>query len=108
MTTNNTKTYILKYDCYNDDCFPAGTIVKVNDPKWEFEVVIGKMKGQKGHIADGMNRWLVDNTLKNRNLLKVLIKKEKSLLLKIKKIQKQWKKVKPVLMSNLKKNNSHD
>lgn len=62
------KTYILKYDVYNSISFEQGTIVKVIDPDWEFEVVEGELKGERGNIADGLNGWLLEDTTKNRKL----------------------------------------
>ncbi len=64
------ETYILKNDIYNHIDFPRGTIVKVNDWNWEFEVVKGKLKGEKGHIADGMNGHLLENNIKNKKMIK--------------------------------------
>ncbi len=74
------KTYILKRDCENDETFPRGTIVRVNDVDWEFEVMKGKLKGKCGHIADGLAGWLVENTEKNRRIFAQVKKNEKNLL----------------------------
>ena len=67
------KTYILKREVYNSIDFPIGTIVKVNDPEWEFEVVEGELIGIKGYIADGMEGWIVDDTNENRALIQQCI-----------------------------------
>ncbi len=87
------KTYILKRAVYNDIDFPIGTIVKINDPKWEFEVVEGKLKGEKGHIADGVKGYIVDDTKENRTLIKRCFEQEKTLLKQLKQNTKQIEKI---------------
>lgn len=88
------KTYILKYDIYNDTTFPKGTIVKVNDWQWEFEVTEGKLKGQKGHIADGMDGWLIENTPEMKTMVKDYFAAAKKIDLKIKELNQMWGKIK--------------
>lgn len=87
------KKYILKQTVYNNIDFPRGTIVKVNDPKWEFEVVSGKLKGQKGNIADGVNGWLLEDTPDNRKLVKEFNDKLKSLKKERSDLYKNWDKI---------------
>lgn len=84
------KTYILKRPIYNHIDFPIGTVVKVNDPKWEVEVVEGELKGEKGHIADGVEGWIVDDTEENRTLIQRCIEQEENLK---KQIQQNWERL---------------
>ena len=84
-------TYILKFDVYNDIDFPKGSIVTVIDPKWEFEVVEGRLKGKKGNIADGLNGWLLEDTIENRKLFKEITLKVKKLESAIKRLDKKWR-----------------
>ncbi len=57
------KTYILKYDVYNNSDFPAGIIVTITNDYWGkkddsntgFTVVEGELKGGKGCVANGLN-----------------------------------------------------
>ena len=83
-------TYILKFDVYNDIDFPKGSIVTVIDPKWEFEVVEGRLKGEKGNIADGLNGWLLEDTHENRMLFKEFTAIAKKLESDIKRLDKEW------------------
>lgn len=78
------KTYILKRPIYNNIDFPIGTVIKVNDPKWEVEVVEGELKGEKGHIADGVEGWIVDDTEENRALIQQCIEHEENLMKQLK------------------------
>lgn len=87
------KTYILKYDVYNNIYFPKGTIVKVIDPKCEFEVVEGKLKGKRGNIADGLNGWLLEDNSNNRLLFNDFISESKRLEKAIKDLDKKWGKL---------------
>lgn len=95
------KTYILKYAIYNGSprIFLAGLIVEVIDPKWEFRVVKGKMKGMRGNIAGGLNGYLVDNTVQNRNLFKRLSIKANKLHAELDKLDKKWSSVKSVKLA---------
>lgn len=79
------KTYILKRAVYNDIEFPIGTIVKINDPKWEFEVAEGKLNGKKGHIADGVKGFVIDDTEENRTLIQQYLDQEENLMKQIRK-----------------------
>jgi len=90
LKLKNMKTYILKRDVYNNIDFPKGTVVKIIDPKWEFEVSEGKLKGERGNIADGLNGWLLENTPENKKLLKEYLEETKHLELSIKKLDKKW------------------
>ena len=92
------QTYILKYSVYNGDerNFLAGLIVEVIDPEWEFRVVKGKMKGMRGNIADGLNGYLIENTIQNRNLFKRLSIKANKLHAELAKVDKKWNSVKSV------------
>ena len=83
-------TYILKFDVYNDIDFPKGSIVTVIDPKWEFEVVEGRLKGKRGNVADGLSGWLLEDTLENRMLFKNLISKVKQLESAVNRLDKEW------------------
>lgn len=87
------KKYILKYDVYNNIDFPKGTIVKVIDPKWEFEVTEGKLNGKRGNIADGLNGWLLEDTPENRLLFNEFKEEERRLNKAIKKLNKNWEKL---------------
>ena len=84
------KTYILKFDVYNDIDFPKGSIVTVVNPKWEFEVVEGKLNGERGNIEDGLNGWLLEDTPENRVLFKEFTTKVKKLENDIKRLDKEW------------------
>lgn len=73
------KTYILKYDIYNNIDFPKGTIISITDDYWRkghndlntgFTVVSGKLKGEKGCVSAGLNGYLFDNTIENKKLIK--------------------------------------
>jgi hypothetical protein len=68
-------TYILKYTVSNEDYFIAGTVVTITDdyysdkednPNTGFTVAEGELKGKKGHVADGLQGWLLENTEENR------------------------------------------
>jgi hypothetical protein len=74
------ETYILKRPIYNQIDFPIGTIVKINDPNWEVEVVEGELKGKKGHIADGVERFIIDDTEENRALIQQYIEHDENLM----------------------------
>ena len=84
------KTYLLKYIVRNNIDFPKGTVVKVNDWMWEFEVVEGQLKGEKGNLADGMDGWLLANTVVNKQILRKLEIEKKKLEDEITAISKQW------------------
>lgn len=102
------KTYILKYDVYNFITFPKGTVVKITDDYWGggssdqkntgFTVTKGKLKGQKGNVADGLNGWLLENTVENRKLLSEFKSKEKSLNISINSLNRAWNKIKAVVL----------
>jgi len=94
------KTYILKYDVYNNIDFPKGTIVKVNDWKWEFEVMEGKLKGEKGHIADGMNGFLLEDIIENRKLFKEFTAEQKKLEDAVNSLNKKWNALQAVTAKN--------
>ena len=87
------KTYILKTAIYNNIDFPIGTIVKVNNPKWEVEVVEGKLKGEKGHIADGVKGFIVDDTEENRVLIQQCIEHDENLIKQLKQNAKRIKSI---------------
>lgn len=84
-------TYILKFDVYNDIDFPKGSIITIIDPKWEFEVVEGRLKGERGNIADGLNGWLLEDNPENRMLFKDFTTKSKKLESAIKRLDKKWR-----------------
>jgi hypothetical protein len=90
LKNKNMSTYILKYNVYNSIDFPKGTIVKIIDPKWEFEVVKGKLKGQRGNIADGLNGWLLENTTENALLFNNFMSEEKKLHDAIRDLNERW------------------
>ena len=88
------KTYILKDDVYNDIDFPKGTIISlINEEYYHFVVTKGKLKGQKGGIADGLNGWLLENTVENRNLVKQFCSEEKRLIKELETLSKNWAKI---------------
>lgn len=65
------KKYILKYPVYNNIDFPAGTTIELlNEEHYNFIVTEGKLKGEKGGVADGLEGWLLDDTIENRKLFK--------------------------------------
>lgn len=81
------KTYILKYDIHNNVRFPAGTIVKITDDYWGgndesntgFTVAEGELKGKKGHVVNGLDGWLLEDTKENRKAVKNLYDKQKEI-----------------------------
>lgn len=96
------KTYILKYNVYNDVTFPTGTIVSITDDYFTsndkkntgFTVVSGKLKGQKGCVVDGLKKYLLENTDANKNAIKLKEKEEKKYLKCIDALNKQYNKLK--------------
>jgi hypothetical protein len=92
------KTYFLKYEVINSMVFPAGTIVKVIDPKWEFEVVEGKLKGKRGNIAEGLNGWLIENNITNKDKIETLFKKRKKILKDSIEINKEWEAIESAIV----------
>lgn len=86
----------MKYEVINTITFPIGTIVKVNDPAWEFQVVKGKNKGIKGHLANGLDGWLIENTDENRKMLNQFNKESKQLSKAIKSLNERWDKISTV------------
>lgn len=72
------KQYILTRPVYNTIDFPIGTVVKECTAIMKcFEVVKGKLKGQRGGIADGLSGWVCDDTPTNRKLIKEYLNKVK-------------------------------
>jgi len=92
------KRYILKYDVYNNVDFPKGTTVIITDDYWGdkrndstgFTVIKGKLKGEKGCVADGLNGWLLDDTPENKKLIKNHENEITKLENSIKRLNKKW------------------
>lgn len=93
------KTYILKYTVCNNVDFPMGTIVKITDDYWGsghnskntgFTVVEGKLKGQKGCVADGLKGYLIEDTSVNRSLIKGYQIATEKLEQEMDKLDKKW------------------
>lgn len=93
------KTYILKYDVYNNEDFPAGTIVTITDDYWGkgsnkensgFTVIEGKLKGKKGCVADGLHGYLLDNTNENKKLFTEFQNESRKLKDAINVLNKKW------------------
>lgn len=79
------KKYILKRTVYNNIDFPVGTIVKPIKEEFRcFEVVSGKLKGEKGEIADGLKGWVCEYTPQNVRRIKNCQSMEKQLLKQLK------------------------
>lgn len=83
------KTFILKYEVCNHIDFPIGTIVKLVDNE-NFMVVEGKLKGQTGCVANGLNGWLMENNSTNKKLLNKFKTEQKKINLKINELDKEW------------------
>ena len=97
-----TKTYILKRSVYNNLDFLVGIIVVITDDYWGasgsdtntgFTVVKGKLKGEKGCVADGLFGYICDNTEKNRRAIKNIVDTEKKLIKSIKENDKRFNKI---------------
>jgi len=86
------KTFILKYPVINDIEFPAGLTVKIID-KENFIVTHGKLEGKKGFVADGLNGWLLDDTIQNRKLYVEFARQRKKLQNEIILLNEQWEKI---------------
>lgn len=92
------KTYILKYDVYNNTNFPAGTIVIITDDYWGkkdelntgFTVMKGKLKGYQGSVANGLKEYLLDNTSENRNAFKEFQHEKKKIKADENSLNKRW------------------
>lgn len=88
------KTYILKYPVYNDIDYPRGTIVKLLDRQHthypSFEVVEGPLKGKIGGLADGLDGWLIEDTVENIRLLKIFENEEMELSILMDAVIKRW------------------
>ena len=104
LKRNDMKTYILKYEVCNTVDFPIGTVVKITDDYWGnntndvntgFTVVSGKLKGEKGYVADGLNGWLIENTITNRKLIKSLLSQSVKFQKEGNKLQKIIRGIKP-------------
>lgn len=101
-TKKSLKTYILKYNVHNNVTFPVGTIVSItddyfpycNDTNTGFTVVSGKLKGQKGCVANGLKKYLLENTDANKNAIKLKGKEEKKHFKCIDALNKQYDKLK--------------
>lgn len=92
------KTYILKYGVYNEITYPMGTIIKPLKGKvaksggwtYTFQVVEGPLKGKKGTIAGGLNGWVLENTPKNRKLVRTYQKRNAQIDKEITKMNNEW------------------
>ena len=93
------KTYILRLPVFNENDFPKGTIVKITDDYWGknksnpntgFTVIEGELKGKKGCVADGLLGYLLDDTLENRHLIKVLQDEQENIKFLYEQLQKRW------------------
>ena len=81
------KKYILKLNVYNHIDFPLGTIVKITDDYFGaggdkntgFTVLEGKLAGEKGCVADGLEGYLLEDTPENRKLVQNFKKKSRKL-----------------------------
>lgn len=96
--TKTMKIYILKYEVSNHIDFPIGTVVTITDDYFgkgtsrntSFTVVEGKLKGEKGYVADGLEGWLIEDNPENRKLLKKFSEKASHINSLMKNLESEW------------------